>query len=249
MGMSRRAMTRLTVIGLAIAALAAPAVAHSSPAANSPAPTPGAASQAAPADSGQRRRAASHVLLVRSDGHVTTRNEHRLPRREALGTGAPGSACRRIDPASRRAGSRMPGSCRSTPMAWSTVWSMPRSTRWRTPRSRPDPGSINPYRVGADRYAPNRKYRITVPADDLGPRGRNFLDVPDTNAGAVQELIYRVYLPDGKDDRSVRSPAPPRTETGRWPGAQGPVVVRGSQRHPALLHLPDHAAGAVHEPW
>ena len=69
----------------------------------------------------------------------------------------------------------------------------------------PNRGSTNPYRVGADRYPQNRSYTITVPAEDLGRRGPNFLDVPSTNDGAVQELIYRVYLPDRGRDRGVRS--------------------------------------------
>lgn len=70
---------------------------------------------------------------------------------------------------------------------------------------RPRPGNTNPFRRGALRYAPQRNYRITIPAAGEHPGGPNVLEVPPTNAGAVQELIYRVYLPDRPRDRSARS--------------------------------------------
>ncbi len=69
---------------------------------------------------------------------------------------------------------------------------------------RPDRGSVNPYDIGADRYAPRRSYTVRM-TEGQASRARNVLDAPTTNAGAVQELIYRVYLPDAPRDRRPRS--------------------------------------------
>ncbi len=68
----------------------------------------------------------------------------------------------------------------------------------------PDPGSVNPYAVGADRYAANRSYTLTMNAGTAS-QAANVIDAPPTNDGAVQELIYRVYLPDRASDRSAAS--------------------------------------------
>jgi hypothetical protein len=68
----------------------------------------------------------------------------------------------------------------------------------------PDPGSVNPYAAGADRYAPNRSYAVTM-TEGLASDQPNVIDAPPTNEGAAQELIYRVYLPDRAVDRAPQS--------------------------------------------
>ncbi len=72
----------------------------------------------------------------------------------------------------------------------------------------PDRGSVNPYEVGADRYAPHRSYTVRM-TEGRASGARNVLDAPTTNAGAVQELIYRVYVPDAPRDIRPRSLARP----------------------------------------
>ena len=68
---------------------------------------------------------------------------------------------------------------------------------------RPDPGSINPYLPGADRYAANRAYTLTM-TDGVASQEPNVIDAPPTNE-AAQELIYRVYLPDRAADQAPAS--------------------------------------------
>ncbi|MCU0279201.1 MAG: hypothetical protein MUF33_07635 [Candidatus Nanopelagicales bacterium] len=81
-------------------------------------------------------------------------------------------------------------------------------------RIQPDAGSINPYVVGAERYAPNRSYTVTM-TDGRASDEPNVIDAPPTNEGAAQELIYRVYLPDAAADRSPQSlPRPVLTLAG-----------------------------------
>lgn len=83
----------------------------------------------------------------------------------------------------------------------------------------PNPGSINPYLPGADRYAANRSYTLTM-TDGVASDEPNVIDAPATNE-AAQELIYRVYLPDAASDRSAASlPEPVLT-------LSGGEVVRG----------------------
>jgi hypothetical protein len=67
----------------------------------------------------------------------------------------------------------------------------------------PDPGSINPYLAGADRYAANRSYTLTM-TDGVASQEPNIIDAPPTNE-AAQELIYRVYLPDRAADQAPAS--------------------------------------------
>jgi len=77
----------------------------------------------------------------------------------------------------------------------------------------PNPGSINPYLPGADRYAANRSYTLTM-TDGVASDEPNVIDAPATNE-AAQELIYRVYLPDAASDRSAASlPEPVLTLSG-----------------------------------
>lgn len=67
---------------------------------------------------------------------------------------------------------------------------------------KPDKGSTNPYRKGANRYAKKRSYTLTMVAGQSSDKP-NVIDAPPTNEGAAQELIYRVYLPDRAKDRST----------------------------------------------
>ena len=67
---------------------------------------------------------------------------------------------------------------------------------------RPDPGSINPSIPGRDRRAKNRSYTVTVlgeprPAD---PAPNTLYAEPV--AGAHQDVLYRVYIPDKGRDRA-----------------------------------------------
>ncbi len=105
----------------------------------------------------------------------------------------------------------------------------------------PARGSQNPFLTGANRYPRHRNYRITVPAEDLGKRGPNFLDVPSTNSGAVQELIYRVYLPDRRSDRSVRSLPKPQLTLADGTVLRGPQVcaaINDAQRYFTFQTMP-----------
>lgn len=58
---------------------------------------------------------------------------------------------------------------------------------------KPDRDSTNPFRPEAARYAPDRDYQVTIPAAGETVDARNILKVPPTSAGAVQELIYRMW--------------------------------------------------------
>ncbi|HET6154602.1 MAG TPA: hypothetical protein VFE15_16790 [Marmoricola sp.] len=63
----------------------------------------------------------------------------------------------------------------------------------------PDPGSINPFRVGADRTATNRKYTVRVvngraPASG-GPANTLYNNSTDGTKYGIA-LAYRIYLPD-----------------------------------------------------
>ena len=71
-------------------------------------------------------------------------------------------------------------------------------------RIKPDAGSVNPYKVGAKRYAKKRSYTLTMTEGKASDQP-NVIDAPTTNNGAVQELIYRVYLPDKSKDRNAKS--------------------------------------------
>ena len=68
----------------------------------------------------------------------------------------------------------------------------------------PNAGSVNPYLPGADRYAPNRSYTLTM-TEGRASDEPNIIDAPPTNEGAAQELIYRVYLPDRAADKAPAS--------------------------------------------
>lgn len=112
---------------------------------------------------------------------------------------------------------------------------------------KPDRGSVNPFRTGADRYTVRRDYRVSIPADDgarTSTSARNVLDVPDTNEGSVQELIYRVYLPDRARDQSVRSlPQPTLTlaDGSVLSGSSMCAAVNDQQRFFTFQTMPEGA--------
>jgi hypothetical protein len=63
-------------------------------------------------------------------------------------------------------------------------------------RTRPDPGSTNPFRPGANRKATRRSYTITMynqPAPAHKPPNTLYAGVPGQTG---QDIVYRVYLPD-----------------------------------------------------
>jgi hypothetical protein len=101
--------------------------------------------------------------------------------------------------------------------------------------------SINPYVVGADRYAGPRRYRVTVPAPGEEASGPNVLDAPDANPGAVQELIYRVYLPDRPADAATRALPRPRLRLADGSVLRGRDVCRAindQQRYFTVSTMP-----------
>ncbi len=72
----------------------------------------------------------------------------------------------------------------------------------RGPDFEPDPGSLNPYRVGADRLAAQRDYAIRILADeapqDAKQRAKNTLYVG--RDGSDLEGVIRIYLADQDKD-------------------------------------------------
>jgi hypothetical protein len=75
----------------------------------------------------------------------------------------------------------------------------------------PDPGSTNPFRVGADRTAPNRKYTVRVvngrtPASG-GAANTLYNNSSDGSKYGIA-LAYRIYLPDAGTGAFGGVPAP-----------------------------------------
>ncbi|REK21583.1 MAG: hypothetical protein DWQ41_21195 [Planctomycetota bacterium] len=72
----------------------------------------------------------------------------------------------------------------------------------RGPDFEPDPGSVNPFRVGADRLADQRDYTIHIlaedPPKDVGQRARNTLYVGRDEVDL--EGVIRIYLADQDKD-------------------------------------------------
>lgn len=66
----------------------------------------------------------------------------------------------------------------------------------------PDPGSTNPFRVGADRLAEPRDYTLSIVAKDVpkDPSARMANTLYAGAAGGELELIIRIYLPDQGSD-------------------------------------------------
>ena len=105
----------------------------------------------------------------------------------------------------------------------------------------PGPHSINPYVAGARRYATPRRYRVTVPAPGEDAPGPNVLDAPDANPGAVQELIYRVYLPDRAADAATRALPRPRlllSDGSELRGRQVCAAINDPQRYFNVTTMP-----------
>jgi hypothetical protein len=106
---------------------------------------------------------------------------------------------------------------------------------------KPSKGSVNPYKAGANRYAPKRAYRVAVPGPNTTPRGfTNVLDSP-ADGTKIQELIYRVYMPDAAGDRSVGSLPKPsvRLRSGKvLRGTKACRAINDSQRYFQHLHSP-----------
>lgn len=106
---------------------------------------------------------------------------------------------------------------------------------------RPDKGSKNPYQPGADRYLKKRKYTVVVPAPGEPGPGKNVLDAPNFNPGAVQELIYRVYLPDRRSDASTASLPKPRLRMADGKVLRGQALcdaINDPQRYFAFKTMP-----------
>lgn len=89
----------------------------------------------------------------------------------------------------------------------------------------PDPGSVNPFREGADRNAPNRSYTVYVV---YGPKPEhpapNTLYAGTGTAGAPNvrgALIYRVYTPDRGQDETGGTGIP---SAAVQPADAGPVA-------------------------
>lgn len=77
------------------------------------------------------------------------------------------------------------------------------------PEIEPDPGSANPFRIGADRHAEDRDFTIRIlaedPPSDPASRPANTLYV-GTDGGLNQSVI-RIYMPDAGWDGTGWSPA------------------------------------------
>ncbi len=106
---------------------------------------------------------------------------------------------------------------------------------------KPNKGSVNPYKVGASRYARNRAYQVAVPGPGTTPRGyANVLDSP-ADGSKIQELIYRVYMPDGAADRSTASLPKPsvKLRSGKVvSGAKACRLINDSQRYFSMQTMP-----------
>jgi hypothetical protein len=113
---------------------------------------------------------------------------------------------------------------------------------------KPSKGSVNPYKAGANRYAPKRTYRVAVPGPDTTPRG--FANVLDSSADGtkIQELIYRVYMPDTAGDRSVGSLPKPsvKLKSGKvLRGTKACRAINDSQRYFTMQTMPSNVYTAL----
>ena len=113
---------------------------------------------------------------------------------------------------------------------------------------KPNKGSVNPYKVGASRYARNRAYRVAVPGPNTTPRGyANVLESP-ADGTKIQELIYRVYMPDTAGDRSVGSLPKPsvRLKSGKvLRGTKACRLINDSKRYFTMQTMPPNIYTAL----
>ena len=91
----------------------------------------------------------------------------------------------------------------------------------------PRPDSINPYVAGARRYATRADTGSPSPPRRRCSRAER-PGRPDANPGAVQELIYRVYLPDRAADAATRALPDPACCCPTAPELRGRQVLRRS---------------------
>ncbi len=77
-------------------------------------------------------------------------------------------------------------------------------------RTRPDPGSVNPFIEGHRRDLPNRSYTVTVrgTAVPAHPAPNTLYAIPDPAGDSYQDILYRVYVPDRGRNRLGGEPLP-----------------------------------------
>ncbi|MFM9042932.1 MAG: hypothetical protein ACKOPI_02100, partial [bacterium] len=113
---------------------------------------------------------------------------------------------------------------------------------------RPNRGSVNPYLRGAKRYAKNRAYTVSVPGPGTPTAGlKNVLDSQADGEG-IQELIYRVYMPDAQSDRSTGALPKPsvRLRSGKvLRGAKACKLSNDSQRFFTMQTMPSNIYTAL----
>ncbi|QDU79074.1 hypothetical protein Pla110_07780 [Polystyrenella longa] len=80
---------------------------------------------------------------------------------------------------------------------------------FRGPDIEPDPGSINPFRVGADRLSPRRDYTLRIVAEPtpLNPSAREKNTLYVGREGAVLQAVIRIYLANQHKDGAGWGPA------------------------------------------
>ena len=113
---------------------------------------------------------------------------------------------------------------------------------------KPKKGSVNPYLPGARRYAKSRAYTVSVPGPGTPTAGlKNVLDSQADGTG-IQELIYRVYMPDSSSDRSTGSLPKPsvRLRSGKiLRGAKACRTINDSQRYFTMQTMPTNLYTAL----
>jgi hypothetical protein len=116
----------------------------------------------------------------------------------------------------------------------------------------PDPGSTNPFVVGADRTAPQRSYtgRIVFTAPPA-QRERNTLYAAVGQGGAPNPtglFTYRIYVPDKGRDEYGDVGLPTAEVVAAGSGAPVPASVCDEVRKPEVTQLNDLLAQAPNDP-
>ena len=94
----------------------------------------------------------------------------------------------------------------------------------------PDPGSTNPYRVGANRLAEKRDFTLRILAEDVpaDPKQRVRNSLYGGDKGKVLQFVNRIYLPDqGRDGTGWGMASSPSAETG-FPTYEG-MLANGTK--------------------